>query len=83
MVGLVARARWSHPIGGADAGLTLTLDRHREPSRRAAVQVHVNLSGLRPEELERLQHGGDVPALAVTGHNRDQRAPSLAPSPRP
>ena len=47
-------------------GLKLKLDRHREPSRRAAVQVHVNLSGLRPEELERLQHGGDVPALAVT-----------------
>jgi len=30
------------------------------------VQVHVNFTGLRPQELDWLQHGGDVPPLAVT-----------------
>jgi len=30
------------------------------------VQVQANLAGLCAEDLERLQHGGDVPPLAVT-----------------
>jgi len=30
------------------------------------MQVHANLAGLCPEKLKRLQHGGDVPPLAVT-----------------
>ena len=30
------------------------------------MRVHVNLAGLGPEKLKRLQHGGDIPPLAVT-----------------
>jgi hypothetical protein len=47
------------------ARLELELDCDRQLSPRVAVQVHVNLTGLRPEELDRFQHGGDVPSVAV------------------
>ena len=50
---------------------TLILRLHTETAvtacpQRAAVQVHLNPAGLCPQKLERLQHGGDVPPLAVT-----------------
>ena len=50
---------------------TLMLRLHTETAvtacpQRAAVQVHLNPAGLCPQKLERLQHGGDVPPLAVT-----------------
>jgi hypothetical protein len=64
--GLRALARWSHAAVCGPAGLELEPDRDRQLSRRAAVPVHVNRTGLRPEELDRLQHSGDVPPFAVT-----------------
>jgi hypothetical protein len=39
--------------------------------------VHVNLTGLRPEELDRLQHSGDVPPLAVTADIAGELAAKL------
>ncbi len=46
--------------------LKLELNRHHQAPLRAAVQVHLNLPGLCPQKLEWLQHGGDIPPLAVT-----------------
>jgi hypothetical protein len=46
--------------------LKLELKRRYQVPQRAAVQVHLNLAGLCPQKLEWLQHGGDVPPLAVT-----------------
>jgi len=59
------------------AGLELELDRDFQLSRRAAVQVHVNFTGLGPEELDRLQHSGDVPPLAVTADIAGELAAEL------
>jgi len=39
--------------------------------------VHVNLAGLCPEKLERLQHPGDVPPLSVTADVVGQLAAEL------
>jgi len=53
------------------------VDRDRQLSLRATVQVHINLTGLRPEELDRLQHSGDVPPLAVTADIAGELAAEL------
>ena len=58
-------------------GFELELDRDFQLSRRAAVQVHVNVTGLRPEELDRLQHSGDIPPLAVTADIAGEPAAEL------
>ena len=41
------------------------------------MQVHVNLAGLYPEKLKRLQHGSDVPPLAVTADTTSDLAAEL------
>jgi hypothetical protein len=41
------------------------------------VQVHVNLTRLCPEKLKRLQHGSDVPPLAVTADTTSDLAAEL------
>ena len=79
-VGLRSLARWPRALVCDPAGLKLELDRHRQPPRRTAVQVHVHLAGLRPEELERLKHGGDIPPLAVAADIPCQSAVKLQAS---
>ena len=75
--GLRSRARWPHAADRGPGRFKLELDGHRQPSRRAAVQVHVNLAGPCPEKLQRLQHGGDVPPLAVTADIAGELAAEL------
>ena len=41
------------------------------------MQVHVNLTRLCPEKLKRLQHGSDVPPLAVTADTTSELAAEL------
>jgi len=65
----------SLPVAGRR--LKLELHRHRQAPRRAAVQVHLNLAGLCPQKLERLQHGGDIPPLTVTADKAGQLAAEL------
>jgi len=56
---VASRQRWQ-------PGLKLKLDRHREPSRRTTVQAQVDPASLRRKKLQRLQHGSDVPPLAMS-----------------
>jgi hypothetical protein len=58
-------------------GLKPELDSHRQPSPRTAVYVHVYLTGLCPEKLNRLQRGNDVPPLAVTADISGELAAEL------
>jgi hypothetical protein len=45
------------------------------------VQVHVNLAGLCRKKLKWLQHGGDVPPLAVTADVTGELAAELQAPP--
>lgn len=45
------------------------------------MQAHVNLAGLCREKLKRLQHGGDVPSLAVAADVTGELAAELQAPP--
>ncbi len=65
----IAHLTWALPLIRRSCGVAR--------SRMSAAQAHVNLAGPCPEKLKRLQHGRDVPPLAVTADIGDELSVEL------